>query len=100
MALQTITQKHRDLRQVSIHINHYNIPSAGTNLSRKVLEEQIHGQWLDLDHFLNQFSESFSVRTKVVCIMPKGRRDMGDYIGRLLPEMKRAGAIDLVERLY
>ena len=99
MALQTITQKHRDLRRVSIHVSHHDMPSTGANI-REILGEQIYGQWLNLDHFLNQIWESLSIRSKVVCIIPEEGHDIEDYIGYLLPEMKKRGTIDLVERPY
>lgn len=76
MALQTITQQHRDLRQVSIHIYHKSdLATAGANI-KQTIGEQIYGQWSDLDHLLNQYWESRSVRLKVVCIIP-GRGTVG-----------------------
>jgi len=74
----------------------FDLVDAGANVKQAV-GEQIYGQWLDLDGLLDQFLESRSIRLEVVCVVPKARDDTGDYIGYLLPEMSKRGAIDLVE---
>ena len=99
MALQIIAQRHRGLRRVTVHVDYLDIPGAGTSI-RKILGEQICEQWLDLDHFLNKFWKSLSIHSNVVCIIPKGRHEIGDNVGYLLPEMKKREIIDLVEQSY
>jgi len=102
MALQTITKEHRDLRQVSIDVDSSDISSitcVGDNI-RKMLGEQIYGQWLDLDQFLDQFLGSPPIRPKVVCIVPEGLHDMGDHFRCLLPVLTKRGKIDLVEQSH
>jgi hypothetical protein len=95
MALETITRNHRYLRKISIPVNPHDIPSADVNI-REVLGEQIYGQWLDLDRFLNQFWGLLSIRINAARRITKGRHDIRDYIGCLLPKMKERGVIDLV----
>ena len=73
----------------------YGITGAATKFIREMVGEQIFGQWLDLDRVLNQLWESCLTHPKVVCIAPKASQDMEDYIGYLLPEMTKRGAIGL-----
>ena len=102
MALQTITRKHQDFRQVSINVDCSDISSiscVGDNI-RKMLGERVYGQWLDLDHFLDQFLGSPPIHPKVVCIVPEGLHDMEDHFGCLLPVLTKRGRIDLVNQSH
>jgi len=94
-ALQTITPEHRDLRQIT-----FKVPNSLTfNVSTddgEIIEEVIHGQWLDLDRLLIQFLESSSVRPRVMRVVSKGGSgDTKDHIGCLLPGLTKKGVIDL-----
>ena len=101
LALQSITRKHRDLRQISVDVP-YDL--TRTPLSRDVwgtveddisetVGKGIFEEWLDLDRVLTHFLESLSVCPNVV--WTKGKRDdvVGDRIGCLLPEMMKRGLI-------
>ena len=93
--LQTITPKHRDLRQISIRVAPYTpivIPGPGPN-GGLIIGEPIRGWCLGLDRLLVQFWTSRSIRPKVMCT----GKVMQGYIERLLPEITRRGIIDLVE---
>jgi len=96
MALRTITHEQRDLQQVSIHVASVSA-SADANI-RQVIGEAARQQWLDLDQFLVQFSESRSIRpvVKYQALIGEGR-GVRDCIGWLMPEVTRRGIIDLVE---
>ena len=87
VALRTITPKHRDLRQITIHmprgLTHTRLDAGG-------------GQWSDIDRLLVQFWESRLIRPKVVCPMVQ---DVRDLVGWLLPEITKRGLIDLVEHV-
>ena len=93
-ALRTITPNHRDFRQITIRIPYYlTLPKVLASIRRAIGEEN-YRLWLDLDRFLVQFSESRSIRPKVVCTTARGTRGS---IGCLLPEASKRGIIDLVE---
>ena len=98
--LRTITRKHRDLRQISIHVPHYlTLSNVGDNI-RAIIGDAACGQWLDLDRLLVQFWESRSIRPRMIRTPPRGERQdtwVRDCIGRLLPETTRREIIDLVE---
>ena len=96
MALQTIGHRHRDLRQISIHvpldltlIRSYE--DVGEVIGAGILE-----QWLDLDRTLVRLWESHSIRTSVIRSR-KSEAGLVDCIGSLLPEMMRRGRVELVE---
>jgi hypothetical protein len=92
-ALQTITPKHRDLRQITIEMSyHFALPTPPANLKQAIEENR--GQWLDLDRLLVQFWESRSVRLKVYTM----GRGVIDHVRLLLPEVTGRGITDLVER--
>ncbi|KAF9644818.1 hypothetical protein BDM02DRAFT_3272164 [Thelephora ganbajun] len=91
VALQTVSPKHRNLRQIVIYLRYdMTLVTADPNAM-----QAIGGQWLDLDHLLVQFWESRSIRTKLICETPG--QGMVERIGRLLPEVTKRGTIDLVE---
>jgi hypothetical protein len=91
---QTIIPKHRDLRQITIHIPYYMVRAGLFGDIRQAINETQYGQWMDIDRLLVQFWESRSIRPKVICTTKQG---MGDNLGRLLPEITGRGIIDLVE---
>ena len=98
MALRTITPEHRDLRQISIHVHFAPAYASVVVDVRQIVGEGIFGRWLDLDLLLVQTWESFSIRPKVIYVMPtKGGREMRDSIGYLLPEVTKRGITGLVE---
>jgi hypothetical protein len=93
-ALRTITPNHRDFRQITIHIPYYFPLPKVVGSIRRTIGEAKYGLWLDLDRFLVQFSESRSIRPKVVYTTVRGMRGS---IECLLPEASRRGIIDPVE---
>ena len=95
LALQTITRKHRNLRQISIHVPHETL--ADIEATRAV-GEQIRGQWSDLDYLLAHFWDSRSIRPKISCNAPRGGRGkVNECVRRLLPEITRREIIDFTE---
>ena len=99
MALQTVTPKHRDLRQISVTIYTWAPVSVVAGDVRLFIGETKCGQWSELDLTLVQFWESHSICSKVICTGPEGegRPDqMRSWMTYLLPEMTKRGIIDLV----
>jgi hypothetical protein len=94
-ALQTITLKHQDLRQITIEVSHFLSLFRIYADIRPAIGETIFGQWVELDRLLVKFWESRSILPRVVYTMGQ---DMGDCIGILLPEVTKRGIIDLVGR--
>jgi hypothetical protein len=75
VALQTITPKHRDFRQIAIHVLEYLVPGGvGANVEQTIGEAN-YGQWLNLDRLLVQVWESRSIRPRVIFTEEQG---MGD----------------------
>ena len=101
-ALQTITPKHQDLQQITIHIPYYLTVAKVFADVRRAIGEAGYGQWLELDRLFVQVWESRSIRPKaVVCAMQvKEKEDMRDCIGRLLPETTKGGIIGFIDRPY
>ena len=95
MALQSITPKHRDVRQITIRVP-YTLTNAGTDANiRQVVGETGYGQWLDFDCLLVQFWEARSICPKVVCATGTGEeQSTRDFFGCLLPEITKRGIID------
>jgi hypothetical protein len=95
--LKTIS-KHRDLREISIHLDSYvGIVGVGGNIMQ-VIGEEIWEEWLDIDRLLVQFWESSWIRPKVVVLMQiAGAWNTRCGVGyeRLLPEITERGIIDL-----
>ncbi|KAF9645555.1 hypothetical protein BDM02DRAFT_3120021 [Thelephora ganbajun] len=91
MTLPTISPRHRDLRQISIHACHdLAIPTVNVRVI-----QAINGQWLDLDRLLDQLCESRSIRTKLIHTIPVQKQ----RIGRRLPEAAKRGIIDPYARV-
>ena len=91
---RTITPKHQDLRQITIHMPYYTVRTGRSGGIRHAIRKTNSGEWWDVDSLLVQFWESRSIRPKVICTTKQG---MEDSIGRLLPEITGRGIIDLVE---
>jgi hypothetical protein len=91
-ALQTITPKNRDLRQLIIDIPHNCIFAGPGDNDEEGFGEPVHGQWPDLDRLLIQFWESHSIRPKVIFTAEHG---VEDSIGSLLPEITKRGIVDV-----
>ena len=98
MALETITSKHRDFKQISIYIPH-NLVVAGDPASViQTVREEIYGEWADLDRLLVRFLELRAVRTKIVYVVEKGgKEEARGYIGGLLPEITARGIFEVVD---
>ena len=94
MALQTITPNHRDLRRITIYVPNCSSLFMVDTDSRRTITEAMRVQWLDLDLLLVRLSESHSIRPRVIRAVPKMIGGMGDYIGRLLPELTKTGVIN------
>ena len=90
LALQTITPRHREFRQISIYIP-YAVSRAGQTVG-----EPFYSQWLDLDSLLVHLWESRSIRTKMMYTMMREKK-MSGRMQRLLPEMTKRGVVDLVK---
>ena len=90
--------KHRDLREISIHLDSYvAIVGAGGDVVQ-VIGEEIWEEWLDLDRLLVQFWESSSIRPKVVVMVQiAGAWNARYSVGyeRLLPDITERRIIDL-----
>jgi hypothetical protein len=61
-ALQTITPKHRDLRQLIIDIPHNCIFAGPGDNDEEGFGEPVHGQWPDLDRLLTSGKTSATKR--------------------------------------
>jgi hypothetical protein len=85
MSLRTITPKHRDLRQITIHVFSCIDASAMQNF----------GEWMGLDYILVKFWESRSLHLEVAGTTGQ---DMRYWVGCLLPETTKRGIVNLVER--
>jgi hypothetical protein len=98
LALQTITPKHRDLRQISIHLPYDRaLASVGVGV-RQNIGEPVCAQWLELDRLLVQFWESHRIRPKITYIAPRmENKEIGECMGCLLPEIMKRRVIDLIE---
>ena len=94
-ALQTITPKHRDLRQITIQVSHHLICLVLCGSISLNVGEEIRGQWLDLDRLLVQFWESRSIRSKLRSGYAK--YGVGNCVHGFLPEGRRRKVVDLVE---
>lgn len=87
-ALKTISSEHRDLREVTIHIDFYT--DSPTNL-RPIIGEETYMQWMALDHVLVQLCKTDTVRVRVSSAgMPKGACG---YAEALLPETTKGGTL-------
>ena len=98
MVLQAITPKHQDLEHISIYMPSYMLPPVRPGVRITHTVEGIVGQWLDLDRLLVQFSESRSIRLRVICgMLGKYEQNTKHSIGCLLPVAAGGGMIDVVE---
>ncbi|KAF9645259.1 hypothetical protein BDM02DRAFT_3120480, partial [Thelephora ganbajun] len=93
IALQTISPRHRDLQQISIHACH-DLALAAVDADTT---QAFGGQWSDLDHLLVQLWDSRSIRTKVMPATPtQERQGMGEHVRHWLPKATKRGIIDFV----
>ena len=99
MTLQTLTPKHRDFQRISFHIPYHHTVSAACTDIRKIVGETAYEQWLDLDRLLVRFWESHSIRPKIAYPYrsEEGRKGGMYFVSRLLPEITKRGAVDLVK---
>ena len=68
VALQTITPKHRDFREISISAACYQTTFNIDANVREMIGKTSCGHWSDLDHLLVQFWESRSIRPRLMCL--------------------------------
>ncbi|KAF9789357.1 hypothetical protein BJ322DRAFT_1105220 [Thelephora terrestris] len=103
MALETITVKHRDLQQISIHVPFlWDLAALKDHASA---QKRIHffnpgAKWSFVDGLLASLWESRSVHLKIVYPRPETLdegREMQDLAGFLFPETTRRGIADFVE---
>ena len=97
--LRTITPKHRDLKQIFIHISYkFTLEGSGASI-KHTTGETTYREWLDLDRLLVQLWESRSIRPKVKyrCKSQSERKEAIDGVSCLLPEITKRGMVDLVE---
>lgn len=88
-ALKTITTKHRDLREVTIHIDFCNIPMF--------LKRKVYALWMDLDRLLVQLSVFGTVRVRVRCWSSSGAdEEIHEYVEGLLSEATNGGGTKLL----
>jgi hypothetical protein len=106
MTLETITSKHRNFQQVSIHVPPDLAFIAARN--RATVEGQVEEanpamRWSDLDRLLVKLWELRATRTRVVYSQSEpsdGARGAKDWVVYLLPELTKRGFGDLVEAPY
>ena len=98
--LQTITSRHQDLRQISIHVpNALSLPNVDTNVGR-IIREETRRQWSGPDRLMVQFWELHSIRPRITYTTPKEVTQntcVRDLIGHFLPEITGRGIVDFVE---
>ena len=82
--LQTITNSHRNFRQISLNVEGGHFPGAG------------YQEWSELDRSLFRLWESHSVRLEVPCneFMPEDTARM--RLGWFLPEVMKGGIVKLI----
>jgi len=96
-ALQAITYKHRDLRQILIYMFYSSFLAGIDGDVGHTIGEEIHRQWLELDSILIQFWESRSIRPRLTYMTrAQETQSMQDYFERLLPGTMKWRIIDLV----
>ena len=98
IALRTITQKHQDLREISILPASYALMvMLVAGVRRIVREKGVIGQWLELDRLLVQVWKSRPISLKVLYeVMPREGENMKSLVEWLLPGATGGGMIDLV----
>lgn len=101
MALETITLKHRDLRQISIYLPPSTLLLGDPAKIRQTVGEEIYSQWVKLDHTLIRLWESHAIRTKVTYDAVSGEEGgVCQCIKGLLPETTKRGVVNLVKSVY
>lgn len=101
-ALETVAPRHRDLRQILIHIpfDLSFINAYARDSVRRIIGKAAFKELLGLDGLLVRLWESRSVRPKVTLhtSMKEVKQSMKYCIGYLIPETTKRGIINLVER--
>jgi len=97
--LRVIMRKHRGLRRISVDVPYHLAQLHLSEDLRRVIEEEVLEQWLDLDHALVRLWDLLSIHTDVVLTRGRVEGVLGDFVGCLLPEMTRRGmvTVNLVE---
>ena len=97
MALETITSKHRDLRQITIYIPYQLNPLIPKSASLEVAEKAGYRRWMDLDTLLVRLLESHAIRTKVVDVMESRgvQVEVCGHMGNLLPKIVKRGTVEM-----
>ena len=101
--LDTITSKHVDLQQISIHMP----PAFCFVLVKRCpsveqhIDKALPGMhWRDLDRLLVKLWKFYSIRTRILSYGTRirdGVRDMRDWAEFLFPGLMSGGNLDLVE---
>ena len=100
MTLKTISSEHRDLRNVSFRCDgFYNFGGRSVN-ARKVVGEELYGQWMDLDRALVQLWELLAVPMKISYYSRGKKKRAHKFVECLLPETTQRGIIKLVDPTY
>ena len=93
-ALKTITSEHRNLREVTIHINFRTtldlVDSPIDVVS--VIGKMLYMQWMDLDHILVQLCKLDAVCVRVSYCSAGKQKETREYAEALLPETVRGGS--------
>ena len=101
MALETVTLKHRDLQQISIHLPPSTLLLGDPVKIRQTVGEEIYSQWVKLDHTLVRLGESHAIRTKVIYDAVNGEEaGVCECIEGLLPETTKRGVVNLTKSIY
>ena len=96
MVLRTITSKHQDLQQITIHTPYHRCPATPESESLgEAAGEDGSRQWMDLDNLLVQLLESHAICTKVAHGRGKSesKSEMCEHIRALLPKVAERGTI-------
>jgi hypothetical protein len=102
--LRTVTNDHRNLRQISLDLPYAflspEFEGADPARVRQAVGETVHTGWSELDRLLIQLWESHSIRPKALYSVPSwvDRRRARICMESLLPETAAGGIVDLIER--
>lgn len=98
--LHTITSKHEDFKQVSIHLPFSPPDTARLSNATWAADEKIRLQWKSLDHILVRLLESRLTCVKAIWYDHRGEvkvthEEVKRLLKRLLPKMMMKGGIEL-----
>ena len=94
LAIQTITPKHRDLRQICIHFPYNQAFAGGSANVEQTIGGAICDEWLALDCAFVQLWESRSIRLEFTYIGLGKEKEMSESIDCLLPETTKRRIIN------